>query len=57
VNDKLYGEHGYPCARLRYTYDWGDLDGEVGLSEFIIRAGASVEIHSVTETQDYCNPN
>jgi len=57
LKDKSYGENGYPWTRLGYTYDWGNPDGEVGLSEFVIRAGASVEIHSVTETQDYCNPN
>ena len=28
---------GYPWTRLGYSYDWGDSDNHVGLSEFIIR--------------------
>ncbi len=28
---------GYPWTRLGYTYDWGNKDNHVGLSEFIIR--------------------
>ena len=28
---------GWPWTRLGYTYDWGDADNHVGLSEFIIR--------------------
>lgn len=28
---------GYPWTRLGYTYDWGNADDHVGLSEFIIR--------------------
>ncbi|MFC1925429.1 hypothetical protein ACFLW2_01880 [Chloroflexota bacterium] len=50
-----YGENGYPWTRLGYTYDWGDSKDETGLSEFIIREGSAVKIHSVTGTLDYCN--
>ena len=28
---------GYPWTRLGYTYDWGNPDSDLGLSEFIIR--------------------
>jgi len=28
---------GWPWTRLGYTYDWGDSDDHVGLSEFVIR--------------------
>jgi len=52
--DSSYGENGYPWTRLGYTYDWGNPAGEVGLSEFVIRMGATVEVHSVSTTEDYC---
>jgi len=48
-----YGENGYPWTRLGYTYDWGDPNDEVGLSEFVVRAGATVEPSSVTATLEY----
>jgi len=28
---------GWPWTRLGYTYDWGDKDNHVGLSEFVVR--------------------
>ena len=49
-----YGANGYPWTRLGYTYDWGNPESEIGLSEFVIRSGAVVKIHSVTGTSDYC---
>jgi hypothetical protein len=42
-----YGENGYPWTRLGYTYDWNNPKNEVGLSEFIIKSGASVTVQSV----------
>ena len=48
-----YGEDGYPWTRLGYTYDWGNPCSEVGLSEFVIQTGATVDVHSVTLTEDY----
>ncbi|MBX7259239.1 MAG: hypothetical protein K1Y02_22955 [Candidatus Hydrogenedentes bacterium] len=48
-----YGEGGYPWTRLGYTYDWGNPCSEIGLSEFVIRTGATVDVHSVTLTEDY----
>ncbi len=48
-----YGENGYPWTRLGYTYDWGNPAGEVGLSEFVVRAGATVGVEAVTPTQEY----
>lgn len=48
-----YGENGYPWTRLGYTYDWGNPKSEVGLSEFIIKAGATITVHSVSGTLDY----
>jgi len=49
-----YGDDGYPWTRLGYTYDWGSATSEVGLSEFVIKQGISVEIHSITNTDAYC---
>lgn len=49
-----YGESGYPWTRLGYTYDWGNPDSEIGLSEFVIREDATIEIHSVKKTLEYC---
>ncbi len=43
-----YGEDGYPWTRLGYTYDWGNKNSEIGLSEFVIRAGSAVGIYTVT---------
>jgi hypothetical protein len=56
VNEKIltsYSENGYPWTRLGYTYDWGSIGTEVGASEFVVRAGAEVEIDSVMNTVDY----
>ncbi len=49
-----YGDNGYPWTRLGYTYDWGKTDNHIGISEFIIRIGAEVDVYSVTLTDDYC---
>jgi hypothetical protein len=49
-----YGPDGYPWTRLGYTYDWGNPHSEVGLSEFVIREGATVGVNSVETTSAYC---
>lgn len=49
-----YGEGGYPWTRLGYTYDWGSTVSEVGLSEFVIRSGATVSVEAVADTFAYC---
>ncbi len=49
-----YGENGYPWTRLGYTYDWGNPASEVGLSEFVIRPGATITVRSEATTEDYC---
>lgn len=49
------GTPAYPWTRLGYTYDWGRPDGgEVGVSEFIIRPGALVEVEQAVTTERYC---
>jgi len=57
INDLIqtsYGFDGYPWTRLGYTYDWGNPDNEIGLSEFVIRSGATVTVKAVTDTLGYC---
>jgi hypothetical protein len=49
-----YGPDGYPWTRLGYTYDWGNPESEVGLSEFVIRSGATVKINAISKTANYC---
>jgi hypothetical protein len=49
-----YEETGLPWTRLGYTYDWGNPDSDVGLSEFVIQNGARVEVFSITPTKEYC---
>jgi hypothetical protein len=45
---------GYPWTRLGYTYDWGNPESEVGLSEFVIAAGSTVAVEQVVENALYC---
>ena len=49
-----YGPEGYPWTRLGYTYDWHPSADEVGISEFIVRPGATVTVHAVASTAAYC---
>ncbi|MBI1387599.1 MAG: hypothetical protein GC154_04050 [bacterium] len=50
-----YGADGYPWTRLGYTYDWGG-ETEEGLSEFVIRMNAVVDVKAVYSTEEYCLP-
>lgn len=49
LSSYFYGS--YPWTRLGYTYDWADNGNEYGLSEFIVKDGAEVEVE-FTETTD-----
>ncbi|HPM04070.1 MAG TPA: hypothetical protein PK816_18055, partial [Candidatus Cloacimonadota bacterium] len=51
-----YGENGYPWTQLGYTYDWGNIVGKVGLSEYCIKQNANVKIKSVATVNDYFEP-
>lgn len=42
-----------PWTRLGYTYDWNGQYGERGLSEFVVRKGAEIIIHSIPRTVDF----
>jgi hypothetical protein len=48
-----YKSNGYPWTRLGSTYDWGNPDCEVGLSEFVIKKDSKAEVHSVIPTHRY----
>lgn len=61
-NRKQYiysGANPYPWTSLGYTYDWGNADNHVGLSEFVVNgkkadgSKISVGIKAVTATADY----
>lgn len=47
--------NGYPWTRLGYTYDWGNPESEVGLSEFVIWAQTSVIVDEVYSNEEYCS--
>jgi len=48
-----YGPDGYPWTRLGYTYDWGNPFRHIGLSEFVIQSGATIDVQSVTLNDDF----
>lgn len=43
----------YPWTRLGYTYDWGNPNSHVGLSEFVIRNSSNITVKSVQTTNEY----
>lgn len=51
-----YYPMAYPWTRLGYTYDWGNTDSHVGLSEFVIAQNTTVLVKSVTPTSEYLHP-
>ena len=57
-----YNENAQPWTALGYTYDWGNPQTDVGLSEFVIEKNpqkladsSSVEVISITPTASYCS--
>lgn len=48
-----FGKKNYPWTRLGYTYDWGNPQSEIGLSEYIIRRGSSVIVNSLRSNEIY----
>ena len=43
----------FPWTRLGYTYDWGSPCNEKGVSEFVLKKGAIVQIESVQTAEEY----
>ena len=54
LNEKNRAKMPAPWTRLGYTYDWGAFQNHIGLSEFVLRKGANLEVDSVTAVNDYC---
>lgn len=48
-----YFYDAYPWTRLGYTYDWADNGSEYGLSEFLVRQGAKVEVVDTRTTEAF----
>jgi hypothetical protein len=46
---------GYPWTRLGYTYNWRQGADRYGASEYVVRAGATVEVAAVTPYRRYCD--
>jgi hypothetical protein len=43
----------FPWTRLGYTYDWGNSQSEIGLSEFVIRKNAKVIVNATYTSSAY----
>ena len=44
TNASAYRKDGFPWTRLGYTYDWGNPNSKYGLTEFIVKEGAEIEV-------------
>lgn len=49
------GSKPFPWTRLGYTYDWGNPQSEIGLSEFVLKKRSVYEVESVKVLADYFN--
>ena len=56
INSSYYSME-YPWTRLGYTYNWGNTQTQVGLSEFVIEQNSTVTVKSVTPTAQYLQSN
>ena len=50
-----YSEMQFPWTRLGYTYDWGNSETEIGVSEFVIKSSAEFIVKSKESTLTYIN--
>jgi len=48
-----YIESAYPWTRLGYTYDWAESSLEYGITEFIIKKGATVSVYDTLTTEEF----
>lgn len=51
LNSYYYGS--YPWTRLGYTYDWADNGKEYGLTEFLIKQDAEMEVAFTDTTEEF----
>lgn len=55
-NTAYVGDSPFPWTRIGYTYDWASKESKkVGASEFVIRQGSTIFLHSITSTDDYAS--
>lgn len=47
-----YFDSAYPWTRLGYTYDWGATDTEYGLTEFLVKKDAKVDVEYTETIED-----
>ena len=43
----------YPWTRLGYTYDWGNSESDIGLSEFVIKKNSQITVHKIYDSESY----
>ncbi len=43
----------YPWTRLGYTYDWGNPNSHIGMSEFVIKNNSNITVKSLQTTKEY----
>ena len=48
---------GWPWTQLGYTFDWHDLERPIGVSEFVIKNNATIQIEALTPPAEYCAPS
>lgn len=53
MNSIYTGTKPFPWTRLGYTYDWGNQQSEIGLSEFVLRKRSVYEVESVKILAEY----
>lgn len=51
LSSYFYGS--YPWTRLGYTYDWADNGSEYGLTEFMVKPGATVHVEFTETTEEF----
>lgn len=53
LDSYFYGD--YPWTRLGYTYNWGGHGTEYGVTEFLVKSGAQVEVEYTKTEEDFAN--
>ena len=48
-----YSPHRYPWTGLGYTFDWADNGTDYGLSEYIIKGGATVKVEKTFTNEEF----
>lgn len=54
LKEVAYDKDRRTWTRLGYTYDWGNTQYHVGPSEFVVKGGSVVTVHSISNLQEYC---